>query len=83
MKELFKIYSSFFESKEDKKSKKIKLQILKYVLFIPFLMFSGFVVLLILSMKDNAGSKIYRTSPNYKKVIKEGVLFDTVEYHER
>lgn len=25
----------------------------------------------------------YRTSTNYKKVIKEGVLFDTVEYHEK
>lgn len=25
----------------------------------------------------------YRNNPQYKKVIKEGILFDTVEYHER
>lgn len=25
----------------------------------------------------------YRTSPKYRKVIKEGIIFDTVEYHER
>lgn len=25
----------------------------------------------------------YRTDPKFKKVIKEGIIFDTTEYHEK
>ncbi len=35
------------------------------------------------SVKGSSSKNNYRRSSKYKKVIKEGLFFDTVEYHER
>ena len=36
-----------------------------------------------IAMLKDSSKVSYRNSRKYKKVIKEGILFDTVEYHER
>lgn len=48
-----------------------------FVLFIG--VFSLIVILLIVSTKQ----PYYKDSTKYRKVIKEGILFDSIEYHER
>ena len=40
------------------------------------------LIVLIITIKSHSG-KSYRNSKNYRKVIKEGLLWNTVEYHER
>jgi hypothetical protein len=42
-----------------------------------------FILLAMLIGSVESSKRSYRYSGKYKKVIKEGVLFDTVEYHER
>ncbi len=37
----------------------------------------------LIAMVKSSSRTSYRSSGKYRKVIKEGILFDTVEYHER
>ena len=46
------------------------------------ILFYSFISMVVNSSR-NASRYNYRTDNKYKKVIKEGILFDTVEYHER
>lgn len=39
--------------------------------------------IILFSSKSRTPSRAYRNSPRFRKVIKEGIFFDTVEYHER
>jgi len=46
--------------------------------------FFGVAILLIAKyVSSEVSRKPYRYSDKYKKVIKEGIFFDTVEYHEK
>ncbi len=61
------------------------------VVYYPLIIFSIFwihVLILMLFIHLRASMEkservSYRKSPQYKKVIKEGLLWDSVEYHER
>lgn len=64
---------------KNKKWMKIALYLLSLLgLTIAFISFC-----IILASLHSASRKSYRHSSNYRKVIKEGILWDTVEYHER
>ncbi len=55
--------------------------IIKFIYFIIIVIFFGVIILIIKCRSTD--SKSYRRSSKYKKVIKEGVFFDTIEYHEQ
>lgn len=65
---------------------KIKTTILVVILYpfalIGLALFYCFLISLALMIKGQNKTS-YRTSPNYRKVIKEGLFWDTVEYHEK
>ena len=42
-----------------------------------------FMILLMAVILKSSSRKSYRKSDNYRKVIKEGIFYDSVEYHER
>jgi len=42
-----------------------------------------FLIFIQNSLRKTHRKPSYKTSPNYRKVIKEGVLWDSVEYHQR
>ena len=57
----------------------------KKVLLYPFFLIVCIFIMIFLVLTFNAirSRPSYRTSGKYKKVIKEGLLWDSVEYHEK
>ena len=83
-------YKEFSEINDEymlARNKPVNPKKLKYFYY-PFvwlgITFFGLVILLIAkSASQEINRKPYRYSDKYKKVIKEGVFFDTIEYHEK
>ncbi len=76
-------YKEFSELHDNtiRKGQKPRNGVIKFIYFIMIMIFIGFLIFMIKCMVND--SKPYRTSSKYKKVIKEGVFFDTIEYHEQ
>lgn len=54
------------------------------ILLYPFVLIcSIFLILLAVGCIASVSQTNYRRSDKYRKVIKEGLFFDTVEYHEK
>ena len=75
-------YKEFSEMHNNtiRKGQKPRSHIVKVVYFGLIMMVLGFIIMMAKSIKTQPS---YRRDPKYKKVIKEGVLFDTIEYHEK
>ena len=68
-------------NKKPRNKKWVKIIYYPFALIIlTFLFISLFII--IGSIKSGS-AKSYRHSGKYKKVIKEGILWDSIEYHER
>ena len=81
-----KFYLSFTDYKAFLKNREKPVPTWRIVLYYPFVLFFCFLLFLairkIVSAIVNSPSHKY-PSDRYRKVIKEGVFWDTVEYHER
>lgn len=73
------IYKTFCELEFAKDRPKV----IKFLYFIFTMLFIGFFVVFAKAVSANA-DRYNRFPPSkYKKVIKEGIFFDSIEYHER
>lgn len=56
---------------------------LKIIYFPFFVLFIGFFAFILRGLIASSRQPYYKDSTKYRKVIKEGLLFDSIEYHER
>ncbi len=82
-------FSDFKEFSNSRQKKRKKAPINKYLLlfYYPFALLFMFILcisfyMVLLSVK-NQKSYSYRNSDKYRKVIKEGFFWDSIEYHQR
>ena len=66
-----------------KKKHQHKILIALYYPFVLMLICLFYWVISTINTKRKSKLEDYRSSDKYKKVIKEGIFFDTIEYHER
>lgn len=76
---------SEFHDKIIRAGKKPRPSIVKWIYYPLFLLIFGWAILLIRGLIENASRRASspKYSQKYRKVIKEGILWDNVEYHER
>lgn len=83
----FKEFSKFNDKHRFFFKKKPNSKFIKIVYYVPVLIIMTFVFLIlkaiVVAHKENKRKYPYRYDSKYKKVIKEGILFNTVEYHEK
>lgn len=80
----FSRYNDWYRLKINKKPRNpkwLKVTYYPFALIGLCLLYGAFFWLIVMVRSSNRTS--YRTSDKYRKVIKEGILFDTVEYHEK
>lgn len=85
MKDFIKDYSEIMDYLFKEGRPKASKIIVKILLFPIFLLFSGMILIAISSAINNIknSSKVKYPSDKYKRVIKEGLFWDNIEYHER
>lgn len=87
MKEIFNQYCKIIDIKRQRKGLSKLPKAIKYIKFIPLAIFLCIAKIIFMSVLENykeiRRKYPYRYNNKYKKVIKEGILFDTVEYHEK
>ena len=83
MKTLFLTYKDFSQYMVISKPLKIILYPFAIIFHFLFVLFLLILLYSLIKNIENRKHKSYRNSKEYKKVIKEGILFDTIEYHEK
>ncbi len=76
-------YVDFIKTFNPKVKSEIVRRIYYYGLLFGIFLFTGFILLIMSTAKEEKRRYPYRTDPKFKKVIKEGIIFDTTEYHEK
>jgi len=90
MKGIFPTYNEFKSFNDDWRKHLNKEPQHKFIVgfYYPFailglLLVYGFLFGAISSAKERSRKSYHKNPEKYRKVIKEGIFFDTVEYHER
>ncbi len=82
-KEFSKFNDMFMLNVMEKPLNKKWVKIIYYPFAIIGLVATYSVIYLLIDASAHSDRTSYKRSDKYRKVIKEGILFDTIEYHER